>query len=283
MDPEIKLDPSTHLQWDRHGYRADLLTHPSFSLQNLYRSVAPKLNSMYEAILDYFVNHMTPDERVIAEMDGFEAINHVFRLISGEWLNIFHIIESDLTKLAFQREAPRVPFHYFQDQLSNLHKWNRHCVKYTELLEQNIFICEQRGPNAWRRYEHGKMNGNRQVQDFREIHRTFEGLKAATAKELDVIIGMISLETGKLSFSEAQRITRLTLVAFVFIPLSLVASLLSMNGDFALDSTRPWIYPAVAVPLAIIVCVAGLYAPQPRQDTLWEEEAPSFWELARKY
>ena len=108
MDPEIKLDPSTHLQWDRHGYRADLLTHPSFSLQNLYRSVAPKLNSMYEAILDYFVNHMTPDERVIAAMDGFEAINHVFRLISGEWLNIFHIIESDLTKLAFQREAPRV-------------------------------------------------------------------------------------------------------------------------------------------------------------------------------
>ena len=108
MDPEIALNPFIELQWNRNVYRTGFLTHSLFCSQNFQPLAAPTHKSMYETTLDYFINHMRREECKIAEMDGFEALNPIFRLVSGEWHNICHIIESDLIKLSFQRETPHL-------------------------------------------------------------------------------------------------------------------------------------------------------------------------------
>ena len=72
---------------------------------------------------------------------------------------------------------------------------------------------------------------------------------------------------AKLGAEEAQRINQLTVAALVFLPLSFIASLFSMSGQFALDAERQWIYWTVALPLTGLVTLAGVYRPRIKKKT----------------
>ncbi len=61
-------------------------------------------------------------------------------------------------------------------------------------------------------------------------------------------------EESKKATQESHAITRVSYLAFVFVPLSFWASFFSMSGDFPVRTY--WIYAAIAVP--ITVCVLGL-------------------------
>ncbi|KAH8812361.1 hypothetical protein F5884DRAFT_308219 [Xylogone sp. PMI_703] len=261
VDPSVRFSPSTKLEWRGEVFRPELFLHRSDVTQEKPPS-GPILNaplpSLFQVIL---AKYSQPDTR--ASRDCFYTISHILPLIVAEWHNIAHISECELMNFDYARELDSSnAFSKLQTQLSSLRSWRRRFTKDIEFTEKCIALCQERGSSSWMKLpedEHVSETISNLRDDFQELTDMFQKMKDYTEKEVNVVLGMISIETGKRSVVEAQRVTQLTITALIFLPLSFVASLLSMGGSFALDGERGWIYWAVAIPLSALVTFAGLY------------------------
>jgi len=83
-----------------------------------------------------------------------------------------------------------------------------------------------------------------------------------------MVSAQISVEIGNLAVVEAARMRRLTIAALFFLPMSLVAGLLSMGGSFGLDSGHWWVFFAVAIPLTVAVVYVGARDTGPKPQVL---------------
>ena len=214
---------------------------------------------LYDALLHHFKGLKSQDKE-LATMDPFYAINFVLRHVAAEWLYFSHVVEFELVNFDFIWERNRdLPFNTLQNQLFALRIWRRRFTMYVQFLEQSVLMSRERGPKSWKKTYTGELAGDLCAKSFEEVLQKFKVLKDHTEREVNLIVGMISSQMGKLSVKEAILARRLMIVALMFLPLSLVASWFSMSGRFALDGKWGWIYWAVAVPLTASVMFVGLY------------------------
>ncbi len=68
---------------------------------------------------------------------------------------------------------------------------------------------------------------------------------------VSVVTSVLQITDTRRSLKEAANVTRLTYLTLLFVPLSFVASLFSMNGDVSAHDLA--IYFAVALPLCAMV------------------------------
>lgn len=68
-----------------------------------------------------------------------------------------------------------------------------------------------------------------------------------------ILASTIQLADLRRALCEAIYIKRLTYIALVFLPLSFVSSVLSINEQFAVNSGKVWIYLSTAIPLLIVM------------------------------
>lgn len=74
---------------------------------------------------------------------------------------------------------------------------------------------------------------------------------------IPVLSSCVQMVESRRSITEAKSINRLTYLALVFVPLTFVSSLFSMNEDLLPGRKKSWIYFTVAVPLVAVVFAAG--------------------------
>jgi len=188
--------------------------------------------------------------------------------MAAEWVNVSHTVECELTQLDYA-QANNIPrFQTLQQELDVLHMWRRRCAKYGETLRHCEKLCRERGPLTWPKG--GTENVDLIVEDFQSVIQRFRRMERQAEKQICTALGKISVEVGEQSVEEARRVTRLTTIASMFLPLSFVASIFSMNGRFALDADRGWVYLTVASPLVIGITLCGLcFRKKPQDIPAW--------------
>jgi Mg2+ and Co2+ transporter CorA len=67
----------------------------------------------------------------------------------------------------------------------------------------------------------------------------------------------ITIREARVSNSNAHSLSRITILTMLFIPLSTVASVFSMSGDFLPGNSRAWVFWAVSIP--VMMMLAYLY------------------------
>lgn len=91
------------------------------------------------------------------------------------------------------------------------------------------------------------------------ILKRLQGFKEKVESLTSVVTGMLSVRQADMSQKETKLVSRLTVVALIFIPLSFTASIFSMGGSFLPGSSHFWVYFAAAVPMTVLVlALAGL-------------------------
>lgn len=66
----------------------------------------------------------------------------------------------------------------------------------------------------------------------------------------------VTIQEAHASNGSAQSLSRITVLTMLFIPLSTVASIFSMGGDFLPGETKAWMFWAIVIPvLAMLACV----------------------------
>lgn len=88
--------------------------------------------------------------------------------------------------------------------------------------------------------------------DFQVILSDVNILEKRTENVINVATAIISIEENKRAMKQNQDLSRLTYLAFIFIPMSFVCGFFSMTPDLSLLTSTIRVYFAIAVPLTII-------------------------------
>lgn len=251
VDPPVKLPNKSGLRWLGESYHPIFVPHPMYSPGCVApgpdsTSDSDEADSMYNAISKYFT------ETTIKKCakDPFAVTAYFLQGLVAEWHNVIHILQNQLSQVQIDIERNRDLLQKRNHSLQ-LHLLHRYCRRYSYFLQQAESICKERGPPDWMKTCATKTSALSREKDFNRLYNLANGSRELTEQLLNVLLTTIQLE-------DAKRMTQLTIAAFVFLPLSLVSSIMSMSSPFALNASQPWIYWVVAIPFSLIVVFAGL-------------------------
>jgi hypothetical protein len=80
----------------------------------------------------------------------------------------------------------------------------------------------------------------------------------------------ITIQEARISNGNAQSLSKITVLTMLFIPLSTVASIFSMGGDFLPGNSRAWVFWVVSIP--VLMMLAYLYWRQELAQALMEKK-----------
>jgi Mg2+ and Co2+ transporter CorA len=91
------------------------------------------------------------------------------------------------------------------------------------------------------------------IEDYEHIASLNHMFSLRLNGTVSVVTSLIQIIDSKRSLMETTNLSRLTYLALVFVPLTFVSSLFSMNGNLASAAQTFWIYFAVAIPMCVLV------------------------------
>ena len=180
---------------------------------------------------------------------------HPLRLIATEWVNYIEVIRvslrhyssppSDIT--SSPEELDRI-----QSALTSASSWPRRVASSIVSIRQSIYFIKQHSRPEDTSSSWGAL------QDDYEYLATSLGQhgKQLQAAVLSITAFLQLLESRHASL-ETKHVSRLTVLALTFVPLSFVSSLFSMNEVFSPGGPLFWLYFAVATPVLLLVFIAA--------------------------
>jgi hypothetical protein len=202
-----------------------------------------------------------------------------FTMIGAQWILMCEYVNARLGQIEWEIELG-LSHLYAQDfdhTLKTLLIWRRRVPIYHSFVEQSISRLSARYEtrDCWQSSDDWRDI----LMNFKDILRRLGILHCRADKIMAVSMAVTAREESKKATQESHAITRVSYLAFVFVPLNFWAAFFSMSGEFPVRTY--WIYGAIAVP--ITVCVLGVLVFASSMGNWWrsvKEERSKRW--ARK-
>lgn len=138
---------------------------------------------------------------------------------------------------------------------------------HQERFRDHIAVIARRGGTNWPRAKDALLDDKASTEaatlqaDFEYILRRIERLLALCDARVQLLLNMSMIDESKEGIHQAQHVTKLTRLAYVYIPLSFTASFFGMNLSPIISGARNsiWLWVVVSVPVALISLVAVLW------------------------
>ena len=124
--------------------------------------------------------------------------------------------------------------------------------KHVEQLRDTTDLLKSRADLDWPKYREGQAStATRWLErDYEHILRRAIQLQQRCEREMDILMNTASLEEAKASAKQASRVTKLTVLASFFIPMSFSTSIFGMNFvEFSEAGSGVWIWVVVTAGL----------------------------------
>jgi len=195
--------------------------------------------------------------------DPFLLLGDVYRLVASKWIIINEYINRELATIEYILEKEEPGFRDLEVYLKDLYIYRRRCTRYHELITEAKEQCSARGQRSWVTAPLTEVG----VETSRDVEGDFVFLLAKTErtaqrieKNINLLTALVAIGEGKQGLDENHGISRLSLLAAIFLPFSTVATILSMQGSYAPGQEAFWVFWASAIPLwAFIIVVSVLY------------------------
>jgi Mg2+ and Co2+ transporter CorA len=210
----------------------------------------------------------TDDTRISSDHTVLLA-KPVLLLICAEWMIMREYIKTRLGQVEWElgypdqfRKNPQV----IDRSLKRLHTWRRLLPLYTEMVTDTLRSIEFMTYNA-RTASSTTTDTTSEFEDIiNDLTNTLSDLKELQTRSdrlTSVVVADISIQDSRHGIAESKNVARLAWLATVFIPLTFVSGLFSMQADITtLSSTFGWYFaaalPAVSITLAIVQCLRFL-------------------------
>ncbi|KAK1753901.1 hypothetical protein QBC47DRAFT_385170 [Echria macrotheca] len=100
-----------------------------------------------------------------------------------------------------------------------------------------------------------QLQDQRDLDGWKELDRNAEYIEQMIQRATDSYLQTVAACEAFYSSIQATFIGRITKMATVFVPVSLVAAIFSMAGDFAAGSPKFWLFWAISMPIAVaLIC-----------------------------
>jgi len=205
---------------------------------------------------DAVLNHTTPDAPV--DTPDIPTIA-LLRLASAEWLTMSQYIKTRLSQIDWEITHPKEFLTQTQIDiiLNKLHTWRRLVPQYREMItETQTRLFKSPAVPAGRHSRPSLHTYNTSDPSPLDPFRVEFDLVLSQMEEYERRIDRLTtVVTSAISIVDSRRVERLTLLAMLFVPLSLVGTLFSMSDDITqISDTFGWWAAASAF------CVAAMFA-----------------------
>ncbi|KAI1127487.1 hypothetical protein F5Y10DRAFT_242599 [Nemania abortiva] len=216
----------------------------------------------------------------------------LLHLVCSEWLTMSDYIKTRLNQLDWEIVKPeffRLGKRGVDNMLQKLHMWRRLVPLYREMVSETIRHIDQfsariqvpspnggsQGPTGGSSQTGHPIPGqadwnlsSRYNPDFSLIRSQLEEYQTRIDQLTAVVTAVISIDNSRRGLQDNRNIGRLTWLATFFIPLSLIAGILSMQSDVRDISRNTFkVYFATSLPLAVVIAVAAFTLSVSRSET----------------
>lgn len=146
-------------------------------------------------------------------------------------------------------ESKQTNLLYIQNILENLER----------RLRENLQVIKSRGMNWWHPAENARQT-KRYQQASESLLRDYDALFARTTtlrdrcrSQINDLVTQTMLAESKKAIIQANEVTKLTRMAFVFIPMSFTCGLFGMNVSPIVSGAPPvWVWVAITFPILML-------------------------------
>ncbi|KAF2106668.1 hypothetical protein BDV96DRAFT_507425 [Lophiotrema nucula] len=217
---------------------------------NSLRSPRPTNRGMLEELVYYWSLEAPP--MFNPNQPTLQSIAYYpLKIVAAEWVN--YVAVMGLTMKDFELSTKTssdlsADLTKLNSNLRGLQAWRRRVLSTQGKLQQvNRFIKRQH-----------KLHG--QHDDWEALLEDYEHIGAEVEEHghrleamIPVVTSAVQLVESRRSLIETANVTRLTVLALIFIPLTYIASIFSMSDQFGPSGSEFWVYFTVAVPVTLIV------------------------------
>ncbi|KAL8833580.1 MAG: hypothetical protein Q9170_004195 [Blastenia crenularia] len=109
-------------------------------------------------------------------------------------------------------------------------------------------------PEAWPLTDHSSVTSARLITDFKTLCSEAESLSKWCSESISIAMSTISILDSQKSLAEARRVQFITYLAFIFIPMTFIASCFGMNiQELADPGSSLRMYFAISVPFTVLM------------------------------
>jgi Mg2+ and Co2+ transporter CorA len=204
----------------------------------------------------YWTGSMSREERQLASEDPRLLIKYALMMICANWKITLEYAATRMTQIEWQVENPSFNLRYKSEGLEGcmkrLHRWRRVLPTYQTMVSDVLF--------GILRQDHRLFKSSIQIAELRaDYEKTLSQIKALQQRAeciVSLVGTLISAEESKKSVQQNEYVYRLTCLLGVFIPMSFLSSVFSMNGDLNNIKGTIWIYFAISIPLTLVCLLA---------------------------
>jgi hypothetical protein len=263
----IVFDPSFEDSRDQSPWKTrSFAKYPSIHSQMEPSYVFSNGRSDYEDFISIQLSK-TPAEVEAAIADSYYGIHELFLLIASQWTTCSSSIWVQLATLE-QRIQDNVGGEIeavLSVHVKDLLQWQTMVEAFLLMVNLSIEQLSSGGfRDGWKRFEHTDTNQHLILEtekdivaEFERLKNEFRAFKERINRNLALFNSSISIEESKKAIKESESVSLLTKLAFVFIPLSFIASLFSIQGNMAPGGNKFWLYWVISIPLTIMTFFAA--------------------------
>lgn len=174
---------------------------------------------------------------------------YALRHVAAQWVKYIAVMQHCLK--IYEYEGSRMDLEKLDMDLRELQGWRRRSMG-----------SQQKIRAVMRHLKADKSTGTEVrddlslvLEDFEVISKDIEDTGRRLETMLPVVTSLVQIIDARQSFAETANISRLTVLALIFVPLSYVSSLFSMNTSNMPGSPYFWVYFAVAIPVTLVVVI----------------------------
>jgi Mg2+ and Co2+ transporter CorA len=208
---------------------------------------------MFDDIAWYWTHVASLEQVKGAQKDMAMSSIFLKQIVASQWNVLLEYVwaklcefEKELGKFEGKRfRKPQEHSKHLAETLAGVNLFRRRLSYYFDQVESNLGSL---GIDVHER-------SNDEGKELLSILVRLQGCKEKVESLMPIVTGMLSVNQANISLEESKLVSKLTVVALIFIPLSFTASIFSMGGDFQPGSSHFWMYFAVALPLTSIFLV----------------------------
>jgi hypothetical protein len=247
-DPEhevnLKLNPYL-------GTYENFMELPKFSSSEAWRHWKGNIRrGMLDDIIEYWMTAL-PECFDAADPSIQSLAYYPLKIVAAEWVKYIAIMQHCI-KL-YEYEGSQLNLDKFNMDLRELQGWRRRSMisqRKLRTVVRHLELHFSRNPQHV-----ASIKGI--LEDYTHINSDIEDVGRRLENMLPVVTSLVQIIDARQSFAETANITRLTILALIFVPLSFVSGLFSMNSKNMPGSDHFWVYFAVAIPVTLgVVLIA---------------------------
>ncbi len=204
----------------------------------------------YHPIDDLYVQE--DGDLELLRQDPFFMLGRLFLRVAQSWSPLLNFVEEDIDACTVGDQE------YLQSVLDQL-RFNANLVmRIKGFLAENLHVIQERGDASWPRVSEPALEHkilavqSSLIKNYKFLIVRCEQLAARCERGSGILVSAAQLIEAHEGTNQARQVHDLTRLAFVFIPLTFVASIFGMNVSVFRGYPSIWIYFLVAAPLTML-------------------------------